>query len=236
MQETILFLIVPCYNEEEIINLSVESINKKLQDLIKNKHISPKSKIVFINDGSKDKTLEILKSLKNNNITIINLSRNCGHQNALIAGLEYSLDKCDLAISLDCDLQDDINAIDSMVERFKDGYEVVYGVRDDRSSDRFFKRFSAIGFYNLMQFLGVKIIKNHADYRALSNRAIKSLLSFHEVNLFLRGIIPLLGYKSCHIFINDTQEWQGKANIHFLKCLVLRLMESRVLVFNHLES
>ena len=223
MQETILFLIVPCYNEEEIINLSVESINKKLQDLIKNKHISPKSKIVFINDGSKDKTLEILKSLKNNNITIINLSRNCGHQNALIAGLEYSLDKCDLAISLDCDLQDDINAIDSMVERFKDGYEVVYGVRDDRSSDRFFKRFSAISFYNLMQFLGVKIIKNHADYRALSNRAIKSLLSFHEVNLFLRGIIPLLGYKSCHIFYKRHARVAGKSKYPFFKMLSFAL-------------
>ena len=223
MQETILFLIVPCYNEEEIINLSVESINAKLQDLIKNKHISPKSKIVFINDGSKDKTLEILKSLKNNNITIINLSRNCGHQNALIAGLEYSLDKCDLAISLDCDLQDDINAIDSMVERFKDGYEVVYGVRDDRSSDRFFKRFSAISFYNLMQFLGVKIIKNHADYRALSNRAIKSLLSFHEVNLFLRGIIPLLGYKSCHIFYKRHARVAGKSKYPFFKMLSFAL-------------
>ena len=223
MQETILFLIVPCYNEEEIINLSVESINKKLQDLIKNKHISPKSKIVFINDGSKDKTLEILKSLKNNNITIINLSRNCGHQNALIAGLEYSLDKCDLAISLDCDLQDDINAIDSMVERFKDGYEVVYGVRDDRSSDRFFKRFSATSFYNLMQFLGVKIIKNHADYRALSNRAIKSLLSFHEVNLFLRGIIPLLGYKSCHIFYKRHARVAGKSKYPFFKMLSFAL-------------
>ena len=218
-----IYLIVPCYNEEEIINLSVESLDSKMQNLINNKIINKQSKIVFVNDGSKDKTLEILKALKKENIIIINLSRNCGHQNALLAGLEYAIDKCDLAISLDCDLQDDINAIDSMVERFKDGYEVVYGVRDDRSSDSFFKRFSAQSFYDLMHFLGVKIVKNHADYRALSNRAIKSLLTFREVNLFLRGIIPLLGYKSCHIFYKRNARVAGSSKYPFLKMLSFAL-------------
>ncbi|RDU57582.1 glycosyltransferase family 2 protein [Helicobacter sp. MIT 99-5507] len=218
-----IYLIVPCYNEEEIINLSVESLDSKIQNLINNKIINKQSKIVFVNDGSKDKTLEILKALKKENIIIINLSRNCGHQNALLAGLEYAIDKCDLAISLDCDLQDDINAIDSMVERFKDGYEVVYGVRDDRSSDSFFKRFSAQSFYDLMHFLGVKIVKNHADYRALSNRAIKSLLTFREVNLFLRGIIPLLGYKSCHIFYKRNARVAGSSKYPFLKMLSFAL-------------
>ena len=205
----IIYLIVPCYNEEEIINLSAESLDSKLQNLINNKSINKQSKIIFVNDGSKDNTLELLKELKNQNIIIINLSRNYGHQNALLAGLEYAIDKCDCAISLDCDLQDDINAIDSMIERFNNGYEVVYGVRDDRSSDSFFKRFSAERFYDLMNFLGVKIVKNHADYRALSNRAIKSLLSFKEVNLFIRGIIPLLGYKSCAIFYKRNARVAG---------------------------
>ena len=214
-----IYLIVPCYNEEEIINLSAESLDSKLQNLINNKSINKQSKIIFVNDGSKDNTLELLKELKNQNIIIINLSRNYGHQNALLAGLEYAIDKCDCAISLDCDLQDDINAIDSMIERFNNGYEVVYGVRDDRSSDSFFKRFSAERFYDLMNFLGVKIVKNHADYRALSNRAIKSLLSFKEVNLFIRGIIPLLGYKSCAIFYKRNARVAGKSKYPFFKML-----------------
>ena len=222
-QRQILYLIVPCYNEQEIINLSVESLDSKLKNLINNKVINKKSKIVFVNDGSKDKTLDILKTLKNENIIIINLSCNCGHQNALIAGLEYASDKCDFTISLDCDLQDDINAIDSMIERFKDGYEVIYGVRDDRSSDTFFKRFSAERFYDLMNFLGVKIIKNHADYRGLSNRAVKSLLSFKEVNLFLRGIVPLIGYKSCNIFYKRKQRLAGKSKYPFFKMLSFAL-------------
>ena len=222
-QRQILYLIVPCYNEEEIINLSVESLDSKLKNLINNKVINKKSKIVFVNDGSKDKTLDILKTLKNENIIIINLSCNCGHQNALIAGLEYASDKCGFTISLDCDLQDDINAIDSMIERFKDGYEVIYGVRDDRSSDTFFKRFSAERFYDLMNFLGVKIIKNHADYRGLSNRAVKSLLSFKEVNLFLRGIVPLIGYKSCNIFYKRKQRLAGKSKYPFFKMLSFAL-------------
>lgn len=219
----VIYLVVPCYNEEEIIRISLEALDSKLSYLINNHNISKASKIVFVNDGSKDKTLEILKEIKNDKTIIVNLSANCGHQNALIAGLEYSLDKCDLAISLDCDLQDDINLIDSMVARFKDGYEIVYGVRDDRSSDSFFKRFSAERFYDVMNFLGVRIVKNHADYRALSNRAIRSLLSFREANLFLRGIVPLLGYKSCHLYYKRNVRLAGESKYPFFKMLSFAL-------------
>lgn len=219
----IIHLIVPCYNEEEIISLSVESLDSKLSSLIENNVIDKSSKIVFVNDGSKDKTLDILKKLKNDKIIIVALSTNCGHQNALIAGLEYSLDKCDCAISLDCDLQDDIDLIDSMVARFKDGYEVIYGVRDDRSNDTFFKRFSAERFYDMMNILGVKIVKNHADYRAISNRAIKSLLSFREANLFLRGIVPLIGYKSCHLYYKRNVRVAGQSKYPFFKMLSFAL-------------
>lgn len=219
----IIYLVVPCYNEQEVIRISLEALHSKLSSLINAHHISKQSKIVFVNDGSKDKTLEILKEIKNDKTIIINLSANCGHQNALIAGLEYSLDKCDLAISLDCDLQDDIDLVDSMIDKFKNGYEVIYGVRDDRSSDTFFKRFSAESFYDIMKVLGVNIIRNHADYRALSNRAIRSLLSFREANLFLRGIVPLLGYQSCKLYYKRNARVAGESKYPFLKMLSFAL-------------
>lgn len=219
----IIYLVVPCYNEQEVIRISLEALHSKLSSLINAHHISKQSKIVFVNDGSKDKTLEILKYNKNDKTIIINLSANCGHQNALIAGLEYSLDKCDLAISLDCDLQDDIDLVDSMIDKFKNGYEVIYGVRDDRSSDTFFKRFSAESFYDIMKVLGVNIIRNHADYRALSNRAIRSLLSFREANLFLRGIVPLLGYQSCKLYYKRNARVAGESKYPFFKMLSFAL-------------
>ena len=219
----IIYLVVPCYNEQEVIRISLEALHSKLSSLINAHHISKQSKIVFVNDGSKDKTLEILKENKNDKTIIINLSANCGHQNALIAGLEYSLDKCDLAISLDCDLQDDIDLVDSMIDKFKNGYEVIYGVRDDRSSDTFFKRFSAESFYDIMKVLGVNIIRNHADYRALSNRAIRSLLSFREANLFLRGIVPLLGYQSCKLYYKRNARVAGESKYPFFKMLSFAL-------------
>ena len=206
----IIYLVVPCYNEQEVIRISLEALHSKLSSLINAHHISKQSKIVFVNDGSKDKTLQILKEIKNDKTIIINLSANCGHQNALIAGLEYSLD---------CDLQDDIDLVDSMIDKFKNGYEVIYGVRDDRSSDTFFKRFSAESFYDIMKVLGVNIIRNHADYRALSNRAIRSLLSFREANLFLRGIVPLLGYQSCKLYYKRNARVAGESKYPFLKML-----------------
>ncbi|RAX53206.1 glycosyltransferase [Helicobacter sp. 16-1353] len=218
-QNPCLYLVVPCYNESEIIKISIESLDSKISHLIENKKISKKSKIIFINDGSRDNTLDILKKYKTQRITLLSLSHNSGHQNALIAGLEYALNKCDCAISLDCDLQDDINLIDKMIEKFKDKFEVIYGVRDDRKEDSFFKRFSAVGFYNLMRFLGVNIIKNHADYRLLSNRAINNLLQYKEVNLFLRGIVPLIGFKSCNLYYKRIARVAGESKYPFFKML-----------------
>lgn len=215
----VLFLIIPCYNEKEIIKLSVETINKKLQNLIARGAISKKSKAVFVNDGSKDNTLDLLKKHKTKLMQIVSLSANKGHQNALLAGLSYAKDKCDCAISMDCDLQDDINLVDRFVESFAQGYEVVYGVRNDRKEDSFFKRFSATAFYKLMKILGVDIVYNHADYRLLSNRALGHLLEFSEVNLFLRGIVPLLGFKSQNLYYKRNARVAGQSKYPFFKML-----------------
>lgn len=215
----VLFLIIPCYNEKEIIKLSVETINKKLQNLIARGVISKKSKAVFVNDGSKDETLDLLKKHKTKLMQIVSLSANKGHQNALLAGLNYAKDKCDCAISMDCDLQDDINLVDRFVESFAQGYEVVYGVRNDRKEDSFFKRFSAGAFYKLMKILGVDIVYNHADYRLLSNRALGHLLEFSEVNLFLRGIVPLLGFKSQNLYYKRNARVAGQSKYPFFKML-----------------
>lgn len=215
----VLFLIIPCYNEKEIIKLSVETINKKLQNLIARGVISKKSKAVFVNDGSKDETLDLLKKHKTKLMQIVSLSANKGHQNALLAGLNYAKDKCDCAISMDCDLQDDINLVDRFVEAFAQGYEVVYGVRNDRKEDSFFKRFSATAFYKLMKILGVDIVYNHADYRLLSKRALGHLLEFSEVNLFLRGIVPLLGFKSQNLYYKRNARVAGQSKYPFFKML-----------------
>lgn len=215
----VLFLIIPCYNEKEIIKLSVETINKKLQNLIALGAISKKSKAVFVNDGSKDETLDLLKKHKTKLMQIVSLSTNKGHQNALLAGLNYAKDKCDCAISMDCDLQDDINLVDRFVESFAQGYEVVYGVRNDRKEDSFFKRFTANAFYRLMRILGVDIVYNHADYRLLSNRALGHLLEFSEVNLFLRGIVPLLGFKSQNLYYKRNARVAGQSKYPFFKML-----------------
>ena len=215
----ILFLVIPCYNESEIIKLSIDAIDKKMQCLIDLGAVSKKSKAVFVNDGSKDNTLLLLKKHKTKLMQIVSLSANKGHQNALLAGLSYAKDKCDCAISLDCDLQDDIDLIDGFVESFKNGYEVVYGVRNDRKEDSFFKRFSATAFYRLMKILGVDIVYNHADYRLLSNRALGHLLEFSEVNLFLRGIVPLLGFKSQNLYYKRSARVAGQSKYPFFKML-----------------
>ncbi len=215
----VLYLVIPCYNEKDIIKLSVDSINAKMQDLIEREKISKKSKIVFVNDGSKDSTLSLLKKHKTKLMKIISLSTNKGHQNALIAGLSHAHNNCDCAISLDCDLQDDINLIDEFVEAFQNGYEVVYGVRNDRKEDSFFKLYTALAFYKMMKILGVEIVSNHADYRLLSNRVLGHLLEFSEVNLFLRGIIPLLGFKSCKLYYKRNARAAGESKYPFMKML-----------------
>ena len=215
----ILYLIIPCFNENEIIKNSMEIINEKIKVLIKNKSINKESKIVFINDGSKDNTLNLLKKYKTKQMIIISLSTNKGHQNALWAGLEYARGKCDCAISLDCDLQDDINLIDEFIKKFKEGYDVVYGVRNDRSKDSFFKRNTALLFYNFMTFLGANIIKNHADYRLLSKKALANLLEFKETNLFIRGMVPLIGLKNCNIYYKRNERSAGVSKYPLIKMI-----------------
>lgn len=215
----ILFIIIPAYNESEIIQSTINAMNEKLNALKISQDINQNSQIVFVNDGSKDNTLELLIKFKTQSMQILNLSRNCGHQNALLAGLDYAKDKCDCAISIDCDLQDDINAIDSMIRHYKNGFEVVYGVRNDRKSDSFFKKTSAQIFYKLMHFLGANIIPNHADYRLLSARAIKYLFEFSEVNIFLRGIIPLLGFKSTQVFYKRSPRQAGTSKYPLFKMI-----------------
>lgn len=219
MKTPILFLVIPCYNESEIIQLSIETIHKKLQNLIARGVISKKSKAIFVNDGSKDNTLNLLKKHKTKLMQIVSLSTNKGHQNALLAGLAYAKDKCDCVVSMDCDLQDDIDLVDRFVESYASGYEVVYGVRNDRKEDSFFKRFTATAFYRLMKILGVDIVYNHADYRLLSERALGHLLEFSEVNLFLRGIVPLLGFKSQNLYYKRSARIAGQSKYPFFKML-----------------
>ena len=193
-----LYLVLPCYNEEAVLHETCKRLTEKLSGMIKNGQVSQDSKMVFVDDGSKDKTWPIISELHQHNPLVlgIKLSRNKGHQNALLAGLMTVRDKCDMAISMDADLQDDIDAVDRFVEKYKQGCDVVYGVRSARKTDTFFKRFTAESFYRFMNTLGVEVVFNHADYRLMSRRALNALENFKEVNLFLRGIVPLIGFKS----------------------------------------
>ena len=194
----ILYIVIPCYNEEEALKITTEKLSEKMKTLINKKIISKESKIMYVNDGSKDKTWELIEKIakENNYVTGISLSRNRGHQNALLAGLITAKDYADIIVSMDADLQDDINAVDEMVEKYYSGCDIVYGVRSSRKKDTWFKRNTAQLFYKIMEKLGVEIVYNHADYRLMSKRAVEGLSNFKEVNLFLRGIIPLIGFKS----------------------------------------
>ena len=194
----ILYLVIPCYNEEAVLHETAKQLLEKMNSMFERGMISRESKIMFVNDGSKDKTWEIIEELHASNpiYSGVKLSRNKGHQNALLAGLMTAKEKADMTISLDADLQDDVDVIDQMVEKYYQGNDVVYGVRSARKTDTFFKKFTAQGFYKLMQAMGVEIVYNHADYRLMSKRAMEGLSQFKEVNLFLRGIVPLIGYKS----------------------------------------
>ena len=208
-----IYLVVPCYNEEEVLRETASRLKDKMQGLIRNKVISDKSRITFVDDGSKDKTWSIIEELNSNDKIFlgIKLSRNRGHQNALLAGLMTVKGYCDAAISLDADLQDDINVIDKFVEKFNYGCDVVYGVRSERKTDTVFKRTTAQGFYKIMKALGVDIVYNHADYRLMSKRALDSLQDFKEVNLFLRGIVPLIGYKSDVVLYERNERFAGES-------------------------
>lgn len=209
MTKKILYLVVPCYNEEEILNYSANILKEKLKSLIEKEMISKKSKILFVDDGSTDKTWEIIVSLNKETkmMTGIKLSKNQGHQNALLAGLKTANKIADITISIDADLQDDVNAIDEMVEAANAGYDIVFGVRRNRKKDSFFKKTSAELFYKFMNFLGAKTIFNHADFRLMNKKAMNALEKFQETNLFLRGIISNLGFKTCCVYYNrDTRK------------------------------
>lgn len=208
-----LYLVIPCYNEEAVLPETSRRLKEKYTALMEAGKIGRDSRIVFVNDGSKDKTWDMICDLHAADPMFrgICLSRNRGHQNALMAGLMTVREECDAAISMDADLQDDINAIDEMVDRYNQGYEVVYGVRSSRKKDTFFKRTTAQGFYKLMRAMGVETVYNHADYRLMSRRALEALSRFDEVNLFLRGIVPLVGFKSTTVSYERGERFAGES-------------------------
>ncbi len=216
-----LYLVIPCYNEEEVLPETSRRLKEKFDSLIGAGKISDDSRIVFVNDGSRDRTWDIITELHASDPVFrgICLSRNKGHQNALMAGLMTVRSECDAAISLDADLQDDINAIDAMVDKFAEGYEVVYGVRSSRKKDTFFKRTTAQAFYKIMKGMGVDTVYNHADYRLMSRRALEALSEFEEVNLFLRGIVPLVGFKSAEVTYERGERFAGESKYPLKKMI-----------------
>lgn len=217
-----LYLIIPCYNEEEVLPISKDIIEDKMKTLIKNKTIKKDSKILFVDDGSKDGTWDIIKKMTKNKLySGVKLSRNRGQQNAILAGLLVSKKHADITISIDVDLQDDINVIDDMVKEYNDGAEIVYGVRKSRKKDSFFKRFTAEIYYKLMKLMGVELVFNHSECRLLSIRAIEGLDEFDEVNLFLRGIIPQIGYKTSVAYYDRNTRLAGKTKYSIKKLLKL---------------
>lgn len=216
-----IYLVLPCYNEEAVLHETASRLKVKMNQLISENKISKDSRVTFVDDGSKDNTWSIIEELKESDELFagVKLSRNRGHQNALLAGLMTVKDYCDAAISLDADLQDDINVIDKFIDRFIDGCDVVYGVRSDRKTDTVFKRTTAQGFYKVMKLLGVDIVYNHADYRLMSKRALDALEEFEEVNLFLRGIVPLIGYKSDVVLYERNERFAGESKYPLKKML-----------------
>ncbi|MDR0526350.1 MAG: glycosyltransferase family 2 protein [Spirochaetaceae bacterium] len=207
------YFILPCYNEEEVLPETSKRLLQKFLSLAEKNYISAESRIIFVDDGSKDSTWKIIEKLHNKNDIFggLKLTGNCGHQNALLAGLLTFKDNADAFISLDADLQDDIDAVDEMIRRFTEGNDIVYGVRKSRARDTFFKKTTALAFYKLMRFMGVDLVYNHADYRLMSKRALNDFAGYKEVNLFLRGIIPLLGYKSCVVLYERHERFAGES-------------------------
>ena len=223
MGENILTIVVPCYNEEEVLPETTKELGQILNNLIAKKKIASNSKILFVNDGSKDNTWEIISSYskKLDYVTGIKFTRNYGHQNALLAGMSLAVKYSDMIITIDADLQDDVNAIYKMVDKFIEGYDVVYGVRNSRDTDSFFKKHTALMYYSLMKKMGVNLVPDSADYRLLSKRATEALLNYKERNLFLRGMVPLVGYKSTKVYYPRKERYAGtskyplKKMIHF---------------------
>lgn len=223
----ILYVVIPCYKEEEVLPETAKRMKSKMESLISCGRISEKSRVMFVNDGSTDRTWDIIKRLHGENklFSGVNLSRNRGHQNALLAGLMTAKEYADMVISMDADLQDDINAIDAMVGKYYEGCDVVYGVRSSRDKDTFFKKFTAEAFYKLMKAMGADIVFNHADYRLMSKRALEGLSEFKEVNLFLRGIVPEIGYKSDIVEYERAERFAGESKYPLKKCSHLPLTE-----------
>ena len=219
--EKTLYVVVPCYKEEEVLQETAKRLKEKLTALIAQGKISPRSRILFVNDGSKDRTWPIIEELhaRDRIFSGVNLSRNRGHQNALLAGLMTAVQHADLMVSMDADLQDDIDAMDKMIDAYHEGYDVVYGVRASRKTDSFFKRFTAESFYKLMKAMGVDIVFNHADYRLMSRRAVEGLADFREVNLFLRGIVPQIGYAWTTVEYDRAKRFAGESKYPLKKML-----------------
>ena len=221
----ILYVVIPCYKEEEVLPETAKRIKDKMNSLISNRKISEKSRVMFVNDGSTDKTWEIIVDLHNSDklFSGVNLSRNKGHQNALLAGLMTAKNLADMVISMDADLQDDINAVDVMIDKYYNGCDVVYGVRSSRDTDTFFKKFTAEGFYKFMKIMGADIVFNHADYRLMSKRALEGLAEYKEANMFLRGIVPQIGYKSDIVEYKRNKRFAGESKYPLKKMLAFAL-------------
>lgn len=219
----ILYLVIPCYNEQEVLPETSKRLLQKMTSLMDRGMISPESKIMFVNDGSKDRTWEMIEALHEKNPIYqgVKLSRNRGHQNALLGGLMTAKEYADMVISLDADLQDDIDVIDQFVEKYYEGCEIVYGVRSSRDTDTFFKRFTAEGFYKIINMMGGEVVFNHADYRLMSKRALNEMENYKEVNLFLRGIVPLIGFKTDVVTYERHERFAGESKYPLKKMLAL---------------
>ena len=220
---TTLYIVIPCYNEEQVLPITAPMFLKKINDLCAQGLISDDSRVMFIDDGSRDDTWKIIQGLakEDKHFTGIRQSRNRGHQNAVLAGLMEAKDKCDITISIDCDGQDDINAMDEMVKEYLNGCEVVYGVRSERKTDTFFKRFTAEGFYKFLKWMGADVVFNHADYRLISSKVLQEFANFKEVNLFLRGMVPLVGFKSTSVYYARAERLAGESKYPLKKMLAL---------------
>lgn len=223
MSAPTLFIVIPCYNEEEVLPITAPMFLNKLLSLVHEGKIADASRIMFVNDGSRDRTWEIISELSRSDEHYIGISqsRNRGHQNAVLAGLMEARGKCDITISVDCDGQDDINAMDKMIDAYADGCDVVYGVRSSRETDTFFKRSTAQGFYKFLSLMGAEVVYNHADYRLISARALDALSEFHEVNLFLRGMVPLVGFKSTSVEYSRSERIAGESKYPLKKMIAL---------------
>lgn len=221
MDKPVLYIVVPCYNEEEVLPETAKRLKAKLESLMERGRIAPESRAMFVNDGSRDRTWELIGELHRSDpiFSGVNLTRNRGHQNALLAGLMTARERCDAAISMDADLQDDIDAVDAMVDRYLEGCDIVYGVRSSREKDTFFKRFTAESFYRLMNALGAQTVFNHADYRLMSRRALEGLEQFREVNLFLRGVVPMIGYTTATVEYERGERFAGESKYPLKKML-----------------